>query len=154
TLMQTPHPKTNYDPPSWGAKCLILGLAWLAALAGAETAKAQKVQVVRLEVDPQREVYRFVPGRVTVRPGDIIRFKVSSGAPHNIAFDPDRLSPAAHEALNAAMSSRTGDLSGPILERTGTEYRLVVPRLAPGHYGFFCTPHRAYDMRGELIVVP
>jgi plastocyanin len=29
----------------------------------------------------------------------------------------------------------------------------VVPHLPPGHYGFFCTPHRAYDMRGELIVL-
>lgn len=151
--MQTPHPNTNYDPPRWRAKWLLLGLAWLAALGGTESANAQKVQIVRLEVDPEREVYRFVPGRVTVRSGDVIRFKVSSGAPHNIAFDADHLTPAAHEALNAAMSNRTGDLSGPILERTGTEYRLVVPALPPGHYGFFCTPHRAYDMRGELIVV-
>jgi plastocyanin len=154
TLMQTPHPMTNYDPPRWCAKWLILGLAGLVGLGGAKSAKAQKVQVVRLEIDPEREVYRFVPGRVTVRAGDVIRFKVSSGAPHNIAFDADHLSPAAHEALNAAMSNRTGDLSGPILERTGAEYRLVVPGLPPGHYGFFCTPHRAYDMRGELIVVP
>ena len=72
---------------------------------------------------------------------------------HNIAFDADPLAPGVKAALNAAMSNRTGDLSGPVLERTDVEYRLVVPNLPPGRYGFFCTPHRAYDMRGELIVV-
>jgi len=144
------HLMTNYDPARWRAKWLLLAFAWLGAAA---PATAQKVHIVRLEVEPQQDIYRFVPARVTARPGDIIRFKVSSGAPHNIAFDGDRLSGPARAALNSAMPNRTGDLSGPILDRTGAEYRLVVPALPAGHYGFFCTPHRAYDMRGELIVV-
>lgn len=150
TLVRTSHLMTNYDPARWRAKWLLLGFAWLGAAA---PATAQKVHIVRLEVEPQQDIYRFVPARVTARPGDIIRFKVSSGAPHNIAFDGDRLSGPARAALNSAMPNRTGDLSGPILDRTGAEYRLVVPALPAGHYGFFCTPHRAYDMRGELIVV-
>jgi len=148
--VRTPHLMTNYDPSRWRAKWLLLGLGWLAAAA---PATAQKVQIVRLEVEPEQEIYRFVPARVTARPGDVIRFKVSSGAPHNIAFDGDRLPGPARDALNAAMPNRTGDLSGPILDRTGAEYRFVVPQLPAGRYGFFCTPHRAYDMRGELIVV-
>ncbi len=121
-------------------------------MAATGAATAQSVHIVRLEVEPEQEIYRFVPARVTVRPGDVLRFKVSSGAPHNIAFDGDRLTSSARAALNAAMSNRTGDLSGPVLERTGAEYRIVVPALPLGRYGFFCTPHRAYDMRGELIV--
>jgi len=149
-FMQTSHPMTSYDPARWRAKWLLLGLAWLG---GAAPATAQKVHIVRLEVEPEQEIYRFVPARVTARAGDIIRFKVSSGAPHNIAFDGDRLSGPAREAINSAMPNRTGDLSGPILDRTGAEYRFVVPSLPAGRYGFFCTPHRAYDMRGELIVV-
>jgi len=148
--VRTSHLMTNYDPARWRAKWLLLAFAWLGAAA---PATAQKVHIVRLEVEPQQDIYRFVPARVTARPGDIIRFKVSSGAPHNIAFDGDRLSGPARAALNSAMPNRTGDLSGPILDRTGAEYRLVVPALPAGHYGFFCTPHRAYDMRGELIVV-
>jgi plastocyanin len=148
--VRTSHRMTNYDPARWRAKCLLVGLA---CLGGAAPATAQKVHIVRLEVEVQQEIYRFVPARVTARPGDVIRFKVSSGAPHNIAFDGDRLSGPAREALNSAMPNRTGDLSGPILDRTGAEYRFVVPALPAGHYGFFCTPHRAYDMRGELIVL-
>jgi plastocyanin len=152
TLMRTSHPHTIYDPTRWRAKWPALVLPCLVAAVGALPATAQTTRVVRLEVEPENEVYRFVPARIAVRPGDVIRFKVSSGAPHNIAFEGAELSPAAHEALNAAMINRTGDLSGPVLDRAGAEYRLVVPALPPGRYRFFCTPHRAYDMQGELIV--
>jgi plastocyanin len=150
--MQTPHLCTIYEPTGRRAKWLPVA-ALFALLVTTGAARAQSVHVVRLEVESDQEIYRFVPARVTVRPGDVLRFKVSSGAPHNIAFDGERLTTTARAALNAAMSNRTGDLSGPVLERTGAEYRIVVPTLAPGRYGFYCTPHRAYDMRGELIVV-
>jgi len=136
-------------PVKWAAPslwCLVTVLA-------ASPAAAQKVHVIRLEAEAESEIYRFVPARVTARAGDVLRFKVSSGAPHNVAFEGGQLSPTAHDALNAAMPNRTGDLSGPILDRVGAEYRLVVPALSPGTYRFFCTPHRVYDMVGELIVV-
>ena len=29
---------------------------------------------------------------------------------------------------------------------------MVVPQLPAGSYRFFCLPHRAYDMRGELRI--
>jgi plastocyanin len=119
---------------------------------GARPLRAQAVHIVRLEVDAGREVYRFVPARVTARPGDVLRFRVSNGSPHNVTFAADALPAGAHDALNAAMPSRTGDLSGPVLDRPGAEYRIVIPALPPGSYPFFCTPHRVYDMRGELIV--
>lgn len=130
---------------------------WLVVVAAASllacrSAAAQTVHIVRLEVDVAREVYRFVPARVTARPGDIIRFRVSSGSPHNITFEEKGLPPAVREALNAAMPSRIGELSSPVLDRPGAEYRIVVPSLPPGRYPFFCTPHRVYDMRGELII--
>jgi plastocyanin len=151
--MRTSHLLTIYESDTRRAKCRLLAAGALLGLCWVHAASAQTVHVVRLEADAGQAIYRFVPGRVTVRPGDVVRFKVSSGGPHNIAFDADPLTPDAKAALNAAMSNRTGDLSGPVLERTDAEYRLVVPNLPPGHYGFFCTPHRAYDMRGELIVL-
>ncbi|HEY8106391.1 MAG TPA: plastocyanin/azurin family copper-binding protein [Gemmatimonadales bacterium] len=123
----------------------------MSLLAG-RPAAAQTVHIVRLEVDVAREVYRFVPARVTARPGDVLRFRVSSGSPHNVTFEEKGLSPAARDALDAAMPNRTGELSSPVLDRPGAEYRIVVPALPAGRYPFFCTPHRVYDMRGELIV--
>jgi plastocyanin len=152
--MRRSHLQSIYGRLGRHAKRLLPALLALAAtLRAGSSAGAQTVHIVRLEVDAAREVYRFVPARVTARPGDVLRFRVSSGSPHNITFEGDRLPAQAHDALNAAMSARTGDLSSPVLDRAGAEYRLVVPPLPPGRYPFFCTPHRVYDMRGELIVV-
>ena len=113
---------------------------------------AQAVHVVRLVADPGKKEYHFDPSVVTVKANDIVVFRVVSGAPHSIVFEGSGLSPQARAALNAALVRRAGDLSSPLLTSSGTEYRLVVPSLNPGSYPFYCLPHRAYDMRGELQV--
>ena len=129
---------------------LSAALLMLAALAG--TSHAQRVHEIRLEANPERDVYRFVPGNVSARPGDVLLFRTVSGTPHSIVFEAAGLSAPAHEALNGAMSRRAGDLSSPLLSPNGAEYRVVVPAISPGRYQFFCLPHRAYDMRGTLQV--
>ena len=129
---------------------LLITLALTAGWFG--TATAQATHAVRLEVDTKRGEYRFSPATVTVRPGDVVEFTVVNGAPHSVVFEGKGLSPAAHEALNGAMPRRTADLSSPLLTENGSGYRVTVPNLPPGSYPFFCLPHRAYDMRGELRI--
>jgi plastocyanin len=133
---------------------LLLRFAGSLALLGpaATAAEAQRVHEIRLEANPEKEVYRFSPDRVSAKPGDVLVFKTGSGSPHSIVFEGAGLSGPAHEALNGAMSRRTGDLSSPLLTPDGAEYRVVVPVLPAGRYEFFCLPHRAYDMRGVLQV--
>ena len=135
-------------------RSLLLAFAGASAFLGsaATTAEAQRVHEIRLEANPGKEVYRFSPERITARPGDVLLFKAGSGSPHSIVFEGAGLSGPAHEALNGAMSRRTGDLSSPLLTPEGAEYRVVVPALPAGRYEFFCLPHRAYDMRGVLQV--
>jgi plastocyanin len=125
----------------------------LVALAPVVTAaEAQQVHEVRLIANAERETYRFSPSVVTARPGDVLLFKAGRGAPHSIVFEDTGLTDATHEAINGAMSRRAGDLSSPLLTTQGAEYRMTVPRIAPGVYHFYCLPHRAYDMRGQLRV--
>jgi plastocyanin len=118
----------------------------------ASRGSAQAIHVVRLIADPGKQEYRFDPAVVTAKPNDVVVFRVVSGAPHSVAFEGAGLSSQAHGALNAALVRRAGDLSSPLLTTSGTEYRLVVPLLDPGSYPFYCLPHRAYDMRGELKI--
>jgi plastocyanin len=113
---------------------------------------AQATHVIRLVADPGKQEYRFDPSAVTVKPNDVVIFRVVSGAPHSVVFEGAGLSSQARGALNAALVRRAGDLSSPLLTNSGLEYRLVVPSLEPGSYPFYCLPHRAYDMRGELQV--
>ncbi len=126
--------------------------AALALLSVGARAEAQRVHEIRIEGNPQKEVFRFIPAQVTARPGDVLLFKAASGAPHSIVFEAGNLSGPAHEALNGAMGRRAGDLSSPLLNPNGAEYRITVPALAPGRYQYFCLPHRAYDMRGTLQI--
>ncbi len=131
-------------------KAVILSLSLLVSFSA--TAEAQKVHQIRLEANPDKEVYRFSPPLVTARPGDVLLFRVTSGAPHSIVFEGSGLSEQAREALNGAMSRRAGDLSSPLLTSSGAEYRMAIPQVPPGIYHFYCLPHRAYDMRGQLRI--
>ncbi len=124
----------------------------LALLSWPGLAQAQKIREIRLEANTERDTYRFNPDQVTARAGDVLVFRAVRGVPHSVVFESARLSDQAHEALNGAMSRRAGDLSSPLLTVPGSEYRVVVPQLAPATYQFFCLPHRAYDMRGQLRV--
>jgi plastocyanin len=127
--------------------CSLVLLGW-----NSSKAEAQKVHEIRLDANPEKDIFRFSPARVTARPGDILLFRAVSGTPHSVVFESRGLSGPAHEALNGALSRRSGDLSSPLLTPDGAEYRMVVPALLPGRYAFFCLPHRAYDMRGELEI--
>lgn len=130
----------------------IAGLVLALAGGAVGTAAAQRSHEVLLEVDQGRGEYRFSPATITARAGEVLVFKVVNGAPHSVVFEAKSLPPAVHEALNAAMPRRSADLSSPLLTENGAEYRVVVPAIPPGTYPFFCLPHRAYDMRGELRV--
>jgi plastocyanin len=121
-------------------------------LSSATLLTAQRVHEIRMNANPAKEVYRFSPAQVTARPGDVLLFKVASGSPHSIVFEGTGLSETGRAALNGAMSRRSADLSSPLLTADGAEYRIVVPVIAPGTYSFFCLPHRAYDMRGQLRI--
>jgi plastocyanin len=117
-----------------------------------DMAAAQTTHIIRLEVDAERDIHRFVPGRITARAGDILVFRVSSGAPHAVAFEGSGLATTARDQLQAALPDRVSDLQGPVLPRNGMEYKVTVPRLPAGTYRFYSSPHRAYEMRGELII--
>ena len=129
---------------------VVAVLTGLLAL-GAGRAAAQEVHEIQMVAEGKGE-FRFVPASVSARRGDVLLFKAVSGAPHSVVFDGKGLSDQAREKLNAALPRRAGDLSSPLLTE-GSEYRVVVPHgLQGGTYKFFCLPHKAYDMRGEVTV--
>jgi plastocyanin len=135
-------------------RTLALGIASTFGLlcTGASAVEAQATHVVRLIADAAKDDYRFEPASLTVQPNDVVVFRVASGAPHSIVFEGEGLSPGVRGAFNSALERRSGDLSSPLLTATGKDYRLVIPQVPAGSYRFYCLPHRAYDMRGELVI--
>jgi plastocyanin len=130
----------------------LRGIAVLVGLLalGVGPAAAQKVHEIDMVSDGNGE-FRFAPASIAVEQGDVLLFKAVSGAPHSVVFEGKDISPEARQALNQALPRRAGNLSSPLLTE-GSEYRVVVPRLPRGTYRFFCLPHRAYDMRGEITL--
>jgi plastocyanin len=129
-----------------------LGLSLVLFGVTARPAAAQATHVVRLIADPSKDDYRFEPAKLTVRPNDVIVFRVASGAPHSVVFEGGGLSAGVRGAINTALPARSGDLSSPLLTAPGKDYQMVVPQIPAGSYPFYCLPHRAYDMRGEMVV--
>jgi plastocyanin len=131
-------------------RTIALGIGVIVVVAA--PAVAQTTHVVQLIADARKDDYRFAPAALTVRPSDVIIFRVTTGAPHSIVFEGEGLSPGVRGAINSAMPGRSGDLSSPLLTAVGKEYRMVVPQVPPGSYQFYCLPHRAYDMRGTVTI--
>jgi plastocyanin len=128
----------------------VIALLVVLATSGATRAVAQEVHEIRMVAEGKRE-FRFAPASVTARRGDVLLFRAVSGAPHSVVFEGKGLPPEVVEKLNGALPRRAGELSSPLLTE-GSEYRVVVPPVPNGTYRFYCLPHRAYDMRGELTV--
>ena len=113
-------------------------------------AGAQEVHEIRMVAFDKGE-FRFEPAALTARRGDVLLFRAVTGGPHSVVFQEQGVSPADRERLNEAMPRRAGDLSSPLLT-DGTEYRVVIPALTAGTYRFFCLPHKAYDMKGDVTI--
>ena len=112
--------------------------------------QGQQRLMIETRADEEEGSYTYEPETVTAEAGDILIFRGAEET-HAVSFERG-ISPAARQALNAAMPNRVGDLAGPLVP-AGREYRITVPASLPaGRYRFFCLPHRAYDEAGWLVI--
>lgn len=98
--------------------------------------------------------YRYEPTTITAKPGDGIRFVMKTLGPHNVAFDAADVPADQKAQLWANMGENSMDGLSPMLITESDEWTLSLGNLAAGTYKFFCTPHLAMNMRGEIIVEP
>ncbi len=135
---------------------LMAGLALgTPAPAGAQEAGTDGRTVVVEMVD-----FGFKPAKVTVRPGDVVRFVNSSTSPHNVEFrdvpdgarlGDDYVVPVEEIGTRAVIFPPAR--MGPYLLQKGDTYEFVITdAFAAGTYGYVCTPHEAMGMTGELEV--
>jgi plastocyanin len=96
--------------------------------------------------------YRFVPSSVTVHVGDVVRFVNKIGGPHNITFWPDSIPAGAQQRLQSNMQNTSGPLTGPLLINSGDATTVSFAGVPSGTYKFYCMPHLALGMKGQIIV--
>ena len=95
------------------------------------------VEVEMMSNPGQGEV--FGPAELTVKRGDVVRFKLVSGV-HNASF------PAQKNPAGVKLPATT-----PYLQAPGQTHDVVID-LPAGEYHYQCDPHVALGMVGKLIV--
>ena len=96
--------------------------------------------------------YKFVPAELTIKAGDAVKWVMTSGGPHNVAFQ-NVADPASKAQLDANMGgAKMGELSSPMLMQPNEGYTVSFAKVAPGKYDYQCTPHVAMNMKGSITV--
>ena len=97
--------------------------------------------------------YRFEPANITIKQGDGIKFVVTSGGPHNVAFDPATIPADVKGQLDANMGTdKMGELSSNMKMNAGESVTVSFGNIKPGQYPYHCVPHLALNMKGVITV--
>lgn len=104
---------------------------------------------VKMELDGS--TYKFEPAQLTIKSGDVVRFHDESGGPHNVQFYADSIPAGAAAVIDAGMPDKSGPLSSPMIE-AGATYTVTFANAPVGDYKFFCLPHQAMGMKGQITV--
>jgi plastocyanin len=147
-----PHPVTLLAlPVALGSLALAATVA--AAPEGRGSGPASPAPVTHdVRMVLEGTTYKFVPATVSAKSGDRLRFVLETGAPHNVAFDPEQIPDDLEPTLSANMSDQMSPLAGPLLTKPGDIYIISLQGVKPGVYPFFCMPHVAMEMKGPVTV--
>lgn len=88
----------------------------------------------------------IAPTMVEAQVGDAVRFTADDRRTHALAFDGDRLEPAARQFLESTLQRL-----GPPLVDEGAAWVVSFAEAPPGRYPFVCRTHGA---RGVVVVEP
>ncbi len=88
----------------------------------------------------------FVPKILEINQGDTVKWTMNKVPPHNVVFEEDKI-PGADKALAMSLSHKQ------LLFAPGDSYETSFSSdLTPGIYPYYCEPHRAAGMVGQIIV--
>ena len=117
---------------------VISSLFFSAAPAAAET------YTVKMGADNGQ--LKFVPDKLTVKPGDTVEWVNNKLAPHNAVFDVSKVPDGAKD-LGKNLSHDK------LLFSSGDSYKSTFPEdTPPGEYTYYCQPHRGAGMVAKIIV--
>lgn len=137
--------------PAAGASATA-GAPAAGAAAGTATAKAPTGKTWDVKMIGDASGYKYDPSNLTIKEGDAVKFTVASGPPHNVSFYADSIPAGASAQLNANMPNPMSPLTSPLFNNPGESYTISFAGVPKGTYKFFCTPHQALGMHGQLTV--
>jgi plastocyanin len=99
--------------------------------------------------------YKYVPDKLTIKAGDVVRFHSKSGGAHNVQFYPDSIPanvPGPIKALAIAPPEKGGSIASESMKTEGETFELSFAGAPTGEYKMFCAPHHALGMVGAITV--
>ena len=99
--------------------------------------------------------YKYVPDKLTIKAGDVVRFHSKSGGAHNVQFYPDSIPanvPGPIKALAVAPPEKGGNIVSESMKMDNESVDVSFAGAPAGKYKFFCAPHHALGMTGEVTV--
>jgi plastocyanin len=99
--------------------------------------------------------YKYVPDKLTIKAGDVVRFHSTSGGAHNVQFYPDSIPanvPGPIKALAIAPPEKGGSIATESMKTEGETFELLFAGAPTGEYKMFCAPHHALGMVGAITV--
>jgi len=118
-----------------------------AAPATEPTTKISRVFAAVPEVVMMTDDDTFQPATLTVKVGEVVRWRNGSKDTHTVTADPKMAADAKDVSLPA---TATPFDSGEVKPGQSFEHAFTVP----GTYKYVCRPHEAMDMKGQVIVQP
>lgn len=118
--------------------------------AAAPAAATGATHTVDMEFDGKTA--HFAPADLTIKSGDLVKFVVKSGPPHNVGFYADSIPAGAADVLNKNMVDQMAPLTGPMKVGIGESYDVSFAGAPAGTYRYFCTPHIPFGMHATLTV--
>lgn len=123
-----------------------------APAAGAVAAQAPTGTTHEVKMIGDDKGYRFEPADLTVKAGDAVKFTMVSGGPHNVAFLEGEVAAAGKDQLAANIPNAAAPLTSQMVMNPNETITVSFAGVAPGKYGYHCTPHAAMGMKGSITV--
>ena len=126
--------------------CLVVAAALLVVSSLFLSAAPASADTVTVKMGADNGMLAFEPSKVTVKPGDTVKWVINKVPPHNVVFDGATI-PGGDKALATSLSHKKLEMA------PGDTFEVQIPADAPaGEYTYYCEPHRGAGMVGKITV--
>lgn len=126
--------------------CLVVAAALLIVGSLFTAAAPASADTYTVKMGADNGMLAFQPAKLTVKPGDTVKWVINKVPPHNVVFDVSSI-PGGDKALATSLSHKKLEMS------PGSAFEVTVPADAPaGDYSYYCEPHRGAGMVGQITV--
>ncbi|WP_392531439.1 plastocyanin [Nostoc sp. C117] len=131
---------------SWRRLSLAVLTILLVVSSFAVFTPSASAETYEVKLGSDKGMLAFEPKKLTIKPGDTIKWINNKVPPHNVVFDPGK-NPGQNKELAASLSHKK------MLMSPGQKETTTFPADAPvGEYTFYCEPHRGAGMIGTITV--